>query len=399
MNREDFEIFNNSDLIYFDNSATTMKPKQVVQSIVDYYTRYTANSHRGDYDNSLRVDEMYEGAREKVRRYINAKEVNEIVFTSGSTDSFNMIIYGFMNCYLKQDDEIILDKAEHASNLLPWLVLSERIGFKIRYASLDENNNLTVNNLIKEITPNTKVISIAHIPNTIGDVRDIKTIGDICKEKNILFIVDATQSVGHMKLDVQNINVDFLGFSAHKMLGPTGVGVLYGKRELLERMTPQRYGGGMNADFSSDGSYELKDVPTRFEAGTQNIAGVIGLGAAVDYIESIGLDNIRNHEIELRKYLVEKLEQIDNIKIYNKNVDSGIVLFNVGNYFAQDVAIYLNQFKICLRAGNHCAKMLHEVIGDKSTCRISLGLYNTKEEIDLLIEKLKDQDRILDTVV
>ena len=398
MNREDFEIFENN-LIYFDNAATTMKPKSVVKAICDYYTKYTANAHRGDYDNSLKVDEEYEGTREKVRKFINAKSVNEIVFTSGSTDSFNMVISGFMSNYLKENDEVILDKSEHASNLLPWIVLSEKIGFKIKYAELDQDNNLTVENIVKEITPNTKVISIAHITNTIGDVRDIESVSKVCQEKGIIFMVDATQSIGHIRLDVQKLGVDFIGFSAHKMLGPTGVGVLYGKMELLEKLSPLKYGGGMNADFASNGTYSLKEIPTRFEAGTQNIAGVIGLGAAIDYLESVGLERIHEHEIELRKYLIEKLEKVKDIRIYNKNVDSGIVLFNVDSFFAQDVAIYLNQFKICIRAGNHCAKMLHEVIRDKATCRVSLYLYNTKEEIDLLCEKLMDQDKILDTVV
>ena len=195
------------------------------------------------------------------------------------------------------------------------------------------------------------------------------------------------------------MNASFVGFSAHKMLGPTGVGVLYGKKELLDKTTPMRYGGGMNADFNSDGSYELKDVPTRFEAGTQNIAGVIGMGAAIDYLNSIRLDNIHKRELELRRYLIAKLNKIDNIKIYNPDVESGVVLFNINNYFPQDVAIYLNQFKICIRAGNHCAKMLHEVIGDNATCRISLYFYNTFEEIDLLCDALKNQDKILDTLV
>ncbi len=398
MNREDFDILN-SNLIYLDNAATTMKPRSVVESITDYYTKYTANAHRGDYDNSLKVDEMYEGTREKVREFINAESADEIVFTSGSTDSFNMIIYGFVNNYIGPDDEVILDKGEHASNLLPWLVLSERIGFKIRYAELDSENNLTVENIEKEINEHTKVISIAEISNTIGDIRDVEAIGSICKDKGIVFIVDATQSIGHIKVDVQKSNIDFLGFSGHKMLGPTGVGVLYGKKELLEKLVPLRYGGGMNADFSSDGTYSLKDIPTRFEAGTQNIAGVIGLGAAIDYLKNVGLENIHNYELELRKYFIEKLEQIPNIKIYNRNVESGIVLFNIGEYFAQDVSIYLNQFKICIRAGNHCAKMLHEVIGDKATCRVSLYLYNNKEDIDILCEKLNYQDTILDTVV
>ena len=398
MHREDFDIFN-SGIIYLDNAATTMKPKCVINAINDYYTKYTANAHRGDYDNSLKVDDEYEGVRDKVKNFINASSANEIVFTSGSTQSFNMVIFGFMSNYLKKDDEVILNKGEHASNLLPWLVLSKSIGFNIKYAKLDDNNNLTIDSIKDEITDKTKVISIAHISNTIGDIRDVESIGNICKEKNILFVLDATQSIGHIKIDVQKINVDFLGFSAHKMLGPTGVGVLYGKMELLEKLIPLEYGGGMNADFASTGEYSLKDIPTRFEAGTQNIAGVIGMGAAIDYLSSIGMDNIHEYELNLRKYLIDKLSNIDNIKIYNKDVESGLVLFNVGKYFGQDVAIYLNQFKICIRAGNHCAKMLHEEIGDASTCRISLYFYNTKEEIDKVCEVLKEQDKILDTLV
>ena len=397
MNREDFEILN-SGIVYFDNAATTMKPKCVIDAMNDYYTKYTSNAHRGDYDNSLKVDEEYESVRTKVKNFINAKSDSEIVFTSGSTDSFNMIIFGYLENYLKKDDEIILNKGEHASLLLPFLVLSERIGFTIKYADLD-NNILTVDNIKKLINKNTKLVALSHITNTIGDIRDVEEIGKLCEDNNLLFIVDATQSIGHIKIDVQKMKASFIGFSAHKMLGPTGTGVLYGKKELLEKMVPIRYGGGMNTEFSSDGKYGLKDVPTRFEAGTQNIAGVIGLGAAIDYLSNIRMDNIHKREIELRRYLVSKLSKIENIKIYNSDVESGLVLFNIGDYFPQDVAIYLNQFKICIRAGNHCAKMLHEVIGDNTTCRISLYFYNTFEEIDLLCDALKNQDKILDTLV
>ena len=397
MNREDFEIFN-SGVIYLDNAATTMKPKCVIDKMNEYYTKYTANAHRGDYDNSLKVDDEYESVRGKVKNFINAKEDSEIVFTSGSTDSFNTIVFGYLSNYLKDDDEVILNKGEHASLLLPFLALNNKIKFNIKYADL-ENNILTIDNIKKLINKNTKVIALSHITNTIGDIRDVYEIGKVCKENNILFIVDATQSIGHIKIDVQKMNADFVGFSAHKMLGPTGVGVLYGKKELLDKTTPIRYGGGMNADFNSDGSYELKDIPTRFEAGTQNIAGVIGMGAAIDYLSNIRMDNIHKREIELRRYLITKLSKIDNIKIYNPDVESGLVLFNIDNYFPQDVAIYLNQFKICIRAGNHCAKMLHEVIGDNTTCRVSLYFYNTFEEIDLLCDALKNQDKILDTLV
>lgn len=398
MNREDFEIFK-SGLIYLDNAATTMKPNSVINAIVDYYTKYTANAHRGDYDNSLKVDQEYEGAREKVKKFINAKSLEEIIFTKGSTEAFNMIIFGFMSNFLTKDDEVLLTKGEHASNILPWINLSKKIGFTIKYANLTEDYEVTIENLEKEITSKTKVIAIAHITNTIGDVRPVEEIGKLCKKRKILFVLDATQSIGHLKMDVEKYNISFMGFSAHKMLGPTGVGVLYGKKELLEKVVPMEYGGGMNETFSSSGEYTLKKLPARLEAGTRNIAGVIGLGATIDYLDKIGMDKIHEYEIELKKYLIEKLSAIPNITIYNKNTKSGVLLFNVGKYFSQDVAIYLNQFKICIRAGNHCAKMLQEVICVSNTCRASLYLYNTKEEIDKLADALKNQDKILDTVV
>ncbi len=398
MNREDFEIFK-SGLIYLDNAATTMKPNSVINAIVDYYTKYTANAHRGDYDNSLKVDQEYEGAREKVRKFINAKRLEEIIFTKGSTEAFNMIIFGFMSNFLTKDDEVLLTKGEHASNILPWINLSKKIGFTIKYANLTEDYEVTIENLEKEITNKTKVIAIAHITNTIGDVRPVEEIGKLCERKKILFVLDATQSIGHLKMDVQKYNISFMGFSAHKMLGPTGVGVLYGKKELLEKIVPMEYGGGMNETFSSSGEYTLKKLPARLEAGTRNIAGVIGMGAAIDYLNKIGMDKIHQYEMELKKYLIEKLSAIPNITIYNKNNKSGVLLFNVGKYFSQDVAIYLNQFKICIRAGNHCAKMLQEVICVSNTCRVSLYLYNTKAEVDKLANALKNQDKILDTVV
>lgn len=398
MNREDFEIFNDG-LIYFDNAATTQKPKSVVNEIVDYYTKYTANAHRGDYDISLKVDEKYESVRTKVKNLINADSEKEIIFTKGSTESFNMIIFGFMAYYLKSGDEVILNKGEHASNILPWITLSHKIGFKIVYAELNEDYSLTIDKIKEKITRNTKVISLAHITNAIGDVRPIKEVGELCKENNILFVLDVTQSIGHNRIDVKENNVSFLGFSGHKMLGPTGVGVLFGKEYLLERLVPLEYGGGMNIAFSSTGDYELKELPFRLEAGTRNIAGVIGLGAAIDYLEKIGLEKIHLYEMELKKYLVEKIKKVPNIKVYNESYDSGVLLFNVSGYFSQDVAIYLNSQKICIRAGNHCAKMLQEVICDTNTCRVSLYFYNTKEEIDKLIEALYNQDKIFDTIV
>ncbi len=396
MNRDDFPILKNN-LIYFDNSATTLKPKKVIDSIVDYYSNYTANAHRGDYDNSIKVDTIYEGTRQKVKDLINADKVEEIIFTKGTTESLNMIVKCFMKYNLKEGDEVILSKAEHASNILPWLELQNEIGINIKYVPLDDLK-ITFDNIKKVITDKTRVISLAHISNAVGDIRPIKEISSYIKDKNIYLVIDGAQSIPHMKIDVKDLNIDFLAFSAHKMLGPTGIGVLYGKYELLNNMKPLTVGGGMNNYFEADGDYSYNLLPSRLEAGTQNISGVIGLGAAIDYLNSIGFDKIKKYEDELREYLITRMSELDNVKIYNKNSNSSIVIFNVDNLFPQDVSVYLNTKHICIRAGNHCVKMLKDDLGIKNTCRISLYFYNTKEEIDKLIEALKEKD-ILKLVV
>ena len=398
MNRDDFPILE-TGIIYFDNGATTMKPKCVVDKVVEYYTEYTSNAHRGDYDTSLRVDKEYESVRTKVKNLINAARDEEIVFTKGTTESLNTIVFGYMQKILKKNDEVLISKSEHASNVLPWMILKEKIGIEVKYVDLDENYAVTVENVKRAITDKTKVISLAHVTNVIGDIRDIVEIGKIAKENNILFVVDAAQSIGHVKIDVQKANIDFLGFSAHKMLGPTGIGVLYGKYELLNETDTLEYGGGMNAFFESDCSYELKEVPWKFEAGTQNIAGVIGMGRAIDYILKIGLDKIHEHELELKKYAVSELKKVPNIKIYNENTDSGTIAINIDKVFSQDTAIFLNRFNICVRSGNHCAKILKDEIGITNTCRASFYVYNTKEEVDKLIEALKRQDEVYDNIV
>ena len=400
MNRNNFPIFEEKkDLIYFDNGATTLKPKEVIDSVSLYYSSYTANAHRGDYDNSIEVDNKYESVREKIKKFINADSQKEIIFTKGTTDSLNMIVFGFMNNYLKAGDEVLISKSEHASNILPWMELANRIGIKIKYIDLSDDFSITEENLLKAITSKTKVISLAHITNVIGDVRNIEMIGSICKQHNIIFIVDAAQSIGHIKIDVRKSNVDFLAFSAHKMLGPTGIGVLYGKFDLLDKLIPTSYGGGMNAFFESTGEVEYKPLPERLEAGTQNIAGVIGMGAAIDYINKIGIDKIHNHELELKRYAVSKLENIPNLKIYNKNSKSGIIVFNIDKIFSQDLAVYLNHYKICVRSGNHCAKILKDEIKASNTCRASFYLYNTKEEIDKLANILENRENIFDVIL
>lgn len=388
MHREDFNILK-TDIVYFDNGATTLKPYILSETISDYYNNYSANAHRGDYDISLKVDTMYEKTRELVRKFINAKSTNEIVFTSGTTDSLNKIIFGYFKDKLNENDEVIITKSEHASNVLPWFELKDSNNIKIKYIELDDLK-VTLDNLKKVVTPKTKVISLAHITNVAGDIRPIKEIIKFAHENNILVIVDAAQSIAHMKVDVQDLDIDFMGFSAHKMYGPTGVGVIYGKEELLNNIKPIIFGGGMNASFSSDGVRIYDDLPQLLEAGTQNIAGVIGFGKIIEYLTNIGMDNIYKHEIELKNYLISELEKIDNIKIYNKHSESGIVAINYVDVFAQDLAIYLNKYHICVRAGNHCAKILKDEIGIKNTVRISLALYNTKEEIDYLIKVLKN---------
>lgn len=398
MNREDFDILK-TNIIYFDNGATTLKPQSVVSSIVDYYTKYTANAHRGDYNNSMVVDNLYEGTRRKVKELINAERKEEIVFTKGTTESLNMIVFGFMKYFLKKDDEVILSKLEHASNVLPWLELEKEIGIKIKYVKLNEDYEVTLDNIKNITTSKTKVISLSHITNTIGDVRPVYEIGKFAKENNIYFVVDGAQSIPHIKFDVVKNNCDFLAFSSHKMCGPTGIGVLYGKYELLDKMRPLNFGGGMNSYFEENGDLEYKMLPTRLEAGTSNIAGVIGTGAAIDYLNNIGFEKIEQHEEELKHYLVEQLSMIPNVKVYNKHSKSGIVLFNLDGVFAQDTAVYLNNYNICVRAGNHCAKMLKDEIGIKNTCRISLYFYNTKEEIDKLIEVLKRSENIFKEVI
>ena len=398
MHREDFPMLNN-DIIYFDNGATSFKPQVVIDKIKEYYETYSANAHRGDYDISFKVDLEYEAAREKVVNFINAKEKSEIVFTSGTTDSLNMIVNGFFAPIMEKGDEIVITRSEHASNVLPWFRLAKEKGCVIKYIPLDDDYHVTMDNLKKVITPNTKVISLAAITNVIGDVRPIKEITKFAHEHNIFVVVDGAQSVAHMKTDVQDLDIDFLAFSAHKMLGPTGVGVLYGKKELLEALEPTNLGGGMNEAFDNEYSVILKDLPTRLEAGTPNIAGVIGLGAAIDYLNSIGMDKIRDRELELREYLIEKLIKIPHIDIINVEADSGIVSFNVDGVFSQDVAYYLNKYNICVRAGNHCAKILKNAIGVTNSIRVSLYFYNTENEIDSLIELLKDKEKIEEEMI
>ena len=388
MNREDFNILN-SGIIYFDNGATTLKPKILSEAISDYYNNYSSNAHRGDYALSIKASSMYEESRKLVRNIINAASEKQIVFTSGTTDSINKIVFGYFEKILKKGDEILLTKSEHASNLLPWFELADKKGLIIKYIDLDKNHEVTIENVEKAITDKTKVVSIAHISNVVGDIRPIEDIVKIAHKKNIKVLVDGAQSVPHLKIDTQKIDMDFLTFSAHKMCGPTGVGVIYVNKKLLNEIDPIIFGGGMNADFNTNGDRIYKTMPDKLEAGTPNIAGVIGFGYVIKYLMNIGLDKIHNYEMELKEYAVKRLKEIPQIKIYNENSKSGIITINYKNIFPQDLSIYLDKYNICTRAGSHCAKILKDELNIKNTLRISLYFYNSKEEIDKLIEVLK----------
>ena len=397
--RKDFPMLNgikmqNHDMIYFDSCATSLKPKCVVDAISSYYLEYCSNAHRGDYDIANRVDTEYENARITVGGFINAKP-NEIVFTSGTSMGLNIIAYGLME-QINEGDEILITEAEHASNVLPWFKIAKEKHAIIKYIELDKFGRVNEENFIKAISPKTKIVSLAQVTNVLGYILDVKKLCAIAHEHNILFILDGAQSVPHMKIDVKDLDVDFLCFSGHKMLGPTGIGVMYGKYKLLEKMNPLMSGGGMNTHFGMCGSVGLQYPPLKFEAGTQNIAGVIGLSRAIKYLNEIGMDNIEKYEKELKEYAVEKLKKLDNVILYNENSESGIITFNIKGVFAQDAGSYFNSKGICVRTGLHCAKLLTEHLKTDATVRASLYFYNTKEEIDTFVEACKNGGDFLD---
>ena len=398
MNREDFPMLK-QDIIYLDNGATSLKPQIVIDKITEYYEKYSANAHRGDYDISYKVDVEYENARDLVVSFINAKCKEEVVFTSGTTDSLNMIASGFFANLVEPGDEILITTSEHASNVLPWFRLANDYNCVVNFVPLDDNLHVTVDNVKKSITSRTKIIALAQVTNVIGDVRPIKEICKLAHENNIFVVLDGAQSVPHMGVDVQDLDVDFLAFSGHKMLGPTGIGVLYGKKELLENLDPINLGGGMNESFDSPKEIYLKELPNRLEAGTPNIAGAIGLGAAIKYLMNIGIDNIHERELRLREYLIEKLVKLPFVDLLNLEADSGIVTFNIDGIFSQDVAYYLNKYNICVRAGNHCAKLVKNATGVTNSLRISLYFYNTESEIDELVELLSDKEKIMKEMI
>lgn len=399
--RQDFPMLSNKTmqgepLVYLDNGATTFKPQAVIDAIVDYLSNYTANAHRGDYDLSAIVDEKYEQARLDVAKFINASKKEEIVFTSGTTDSLNLVAKGYAKEHLHEGDEVLISVAEHASNTLPWFDVAKEIGISVNYIDLDETGRITLDNVKKAVTKNTKIISLAMVTNVLGHVLPVKEIVEYAHEHDIIVVIDGAQSVPHMKVDVQELGCDFLAFSGHKMCGPTGIGVLYGRYDLLKIMTPTRNGGGNNARYNSCGVVSLKNPPEKFEAGTPNIEGVIGLGAAVNYLSAIGMDNIMAHEMALRSYAIEKMSALKEVEIYNADASLGPIAFNIKGVFSQDAASLFNRYGVAVRAGQHCAKILDEYLKVTNTVRASFYFYNTKEDVDRLVEICQKGDDFLD---
>ncbi|MCX8075012.1 MAG: cysteine desulfurase [Clostridia bacterium] len=399
MNKEeivkDFPILdrkvNGKKLVYFDNAATTQKPLSVINAISDYYKIYNANPHRGAHTLSVEATEAYEQTRNKVAKFINARSEQEIIFTKNTTEALNLVAYSYVNNNLTSDDEITICITEHHSNLIPWQQIAIRKGAKINYMYVDSDGILSVDEIKNKITDKTKVVCIAHVTNTFGIVNPVEEIVSIAHEKGAIVVIDGAQSTPHMKIDVQKLDADFFAFSGHKMLAPMGVGVLYGKKELLKNMTPFLYGGDM-IEYVSEQTTTFAELPFKFEAGTQNVEAVVGLSSAIDYIEKIGYEYIEEQERELTEYALEKLNQIDDVIIYgSKNIENkvGVISFNVKDVHPHDTATILDRYGIAIRSGHHCAQPFMKHLDLNSTCRISFYFYNTKEEIDIFIDAIK----------
>jgi len=393
--REDFPILkrkiNNNDLIFFDNGATTQKPIQVIDAISDYYKNYNSNIHRSVYTLGDESEKIYEESKHLVKEFINANSHEEIIYTSGTTESMNFIAR-IIEQDVEDGDEIILTYMEHHANLIPWQQLAIRKNLTLRFLDLDELGRININQLKELINDKTKIVSICHASNVLGNINPVYEIGSLLKDKDICFVVDAAQSVPHMKIDVEKINCDFLAFSAHKMCGPTGIGVLYGKKNLLEKFDPVEFGGGMIGVVEEKLS-TWAILPDKFEAGTPLLAEAAGLGATIKYLENIGLENIESYTKELTKYLYDELSKISNIKIYGTNEISdrvSLVSFNLEGVHPHDLTSFLDEKGICIRAGHQCTQPLLGKLGAYSVARASLYFYNSKEEIDFFIQVLKE---------
>ncbi len=381
---------NGQPLVYLDSAATSQKPVQVIEALNKYYREYNSNVHRGVHTLGTRATDGYEGAREKVRKFINAKSTKEIIFTKGTTESINTVASSYGRANVKEGDEIVITYMEHHSNIIPWQQVAIHTGATLKYIPLQEDGTISLDDVKKTITKNTKIVAVTLVSNVLGVVNPVKEIAKIAHENGAVIVVDGAQGVPHLKVDVQDLDCDFLAFSGHKMCGPTGIGVLYGKKSLLENMEPVQFGGEM-IDFVNLYDSTWKELPWKFEGGTPIIAGAIGLGAAIDFLEEIGLDAIAEHEHKLAAYALEKMKDINGMTIYGPHDPSkraGLVTFNLDDVHPHDVATVLDAEGIAVRAGHHCAQPLMKWLKASATARASFYLYNNEEDIDKLVEGL-----------
>lgn len=385
--RRDFPIYENQPkLTYLDSAASSLKVKPVIDVLDHYYQSLGVNVHRGAYDLAYEATRLYEAARTNAAKFINANE-DEIIFTRGTTSALNMIAYAYREV-LKENDEIITTELEHHSSILPWMATAKKTKSTLKYIPLTEEGRITVDNFKKVLTKQTKVVAITYVSNVMGYLTPIEEIIELAHKNGAIVVLDAAQAVPHMKVDVKKLDVDYLAFSGHKMFGPSGVGVLFGKNQLLNMLEPVEFGGEM-ADqvFKDHATY--KEAPLKFEAGTPVISGALGLSAAIDYIQKIGYDQIHDHTMALRKYTIEQLESIKGITIYNKNADISTITFNIDDVHPHDIATMLDQYQVSVRAGHHCAQLVSRFLGVNSTLRVSFHIYNTIDDCDVLISSIK----------
>ncbi|WP_426983304.1 cysteine desulfurase SufS [Bacillus cabrialesii] len=390
--REQFPILhqqvNGHDLVYLDSAATSQKPRAVIETLDKYYNQYNSNVHRGVHTLGTRATDGYEGAREKVRKFINAKSMAEIIFTKGTTTSLNMVALSYARANLKPGDEVVITYMEHHANIIPWQQAVKATGATLKYIPLQKDGTISLDDVRETVTSNTKIVAVSHVSNVLGTINPIKEMAKIAHDNGAVIVVDGAQSTPHMKIDVQDLDCDFFALSSHKMCGPTGIGVLYGKKALLENMEPAEFGGEM-IDFVGLNESTWKELPWKFEAGTPIIAGAIGLGAAIDFLEEIGLDEISRHEHKLAAYALERFRQLDGVTVYGPEERAGLVTFNLDDVHPHDVATVLDAEGIAVRAGHHCAQPLMKWLDVSATARASFYLYNTEEEIDKLVEALQ----------
>ena len=388
--KKDFPILENREIAYLDSGATTQKPIQVIKAVEEFYEKYNANPHRGAYSLSMEATEVYENTRSKIAKFINAKHREEIIFSKNATESLNLIAYSYSMDNLKKDDEVVISIMEHHSNLVPWQKVCKATESKLNYMYINDEFEISDEEIESKITERTKIVGITHVSNVLGTINNVKKIIKYAHKKGAIVIVDASQSIPHMKIDVQDLDADFLVFSGHKMLAPLGIGVLYGKREILNKMNPFLMGGDM-IEYVYEQETTFAPLPNKFEAGTQNVEGVIGLGAAIDYIENLGYDKIQEIEKEVISYARKELSKLDYLTLYltpKEENHSGVISFNINGVHPHDVASILDSEGVCVRSGNHCAQPLMRFLGIDSTCRASFYFYNTKEDVDKLVKAL-----------